>query len=195
MKEEVRNRIISERSKQHKDYLTEQLSSYVDLKLVKSPIEEILLYALASGRWPYWTPLFETSSCQDSVSIHELGYKYSRIGNTDREVGQYSMQMKGVIIVPQYPIGKFLTDFAIFVGDAEGFGKIAIECDGHDFHEKTKEQVARDKSRDRFFASKGWKLLRFSGSEIYKDPTKVADEVMAFVGDVYFHDVTGQPRI
>jgi very-short-patch-repair endonuclease len=48
--------------------------------------------------------------------------------------------------------------------------KFIIECDGHDFHEKTKQQVAYDKKRDRDLQALGFRVLRFSGSEIYKDP-------------------------
>jgi very-short-patch-repair endonuclease len=48
--------------------------------------------------------------------------------------------------------------------------KIIIECDGHDFHERTKEQAARDRSRDRAAQAAGFMMLRYTGSEIYKDP-------------------------
>jgi very-short-patch-repair endonuclease len=53
-----------------------------------------------------------------------------------------------------------------------------VECDGHDFHEKTKDQARRDKQRDRFFQSKGYKVLRYAGSEIWADPEKCADEII-----------------
>ena len=56
-------------------------------------------------------------------------------------------------------------DFAIFVkGIAKEEIKIVAECDGHDFHEKTKDQVARDKSRVRDLEIAGWRILRFTGS-------------------------------
>jgi len=45
----------------------------------------------------------------------------------------------------------------------------AIECDGHEWHEKTKEQVARDKLRDRRLVMVGITPIRFSGSEIHRD--------------------------
>lgn len=51
---------------------------------------------------------------------------------------------------------------------------LCIECDGHNFHEKTKAQVSKDKSRERDIMSKGLNLIRFSGSEIYKNPNKCA---------------------
>lgn len=47
--------------------------------------------------------------------------------------------------------------------------KIGIELDGHDFHEKTKEQVENDKKRERYLRSKGWQIFRYSGSEVYKN--------------------------
>jgi len=47
---------------------------------------------------------------------------------------------------------------------------VAVEIDGHEWHEKTKEQVTYHKQRERFLVSKGWRLFRYSGSEVYRDP-------------------------
>lgn len=58
--------------------------------------------------------------------------------------------------------------------------KIVVECDGHDFHERTKEQAARDRSRDRDFTKAGYTVFRYTGSEIHKDPYKCALEVTKF---------------
>ena len=44
--------------------------------------------------------------------------------------------------------------------------RVAIELDGHAWHEKSPDQVQRDKERERFLVSKGWTLIRFSGREI-----------------------------
>lgn len=44
-----------------------------------------------------------------------------------------------------------------------------IECDGHDFHEKTKEEASRDKQRDRDFLSIGIPTIRYSGRDIFED--------------------------
>lgn len=59
--------------------------------------------------------------------------------------------------------------------------KMIVECDGHSFHERTKEQAKRDKERDRLFQKHGYAVLRFTGSEIVKDPVKCAEEVLAFI--------------
>lgn len=52
-----------------------------------------------------------------------------------------------------------------------------VECDGHEYHERTKEQARRDKKRDRYFTAQGYKVLRFTGSEIWADPDGCAEEV------------------
>lgn len=63
----------------------------------------------------------------------------------------------------------------------EGPIRICVECDGHDFHERTKEQAARDKSRDRELTMAGWQVLRFTGSEIWKDAATCARQVVDLV--------------
>jgi len=83
---------------------------------------------------------------------------------------------------PQYPVkvnGKtYYLDFNLSVNWADGTGiKIAVECDGHDFHEKTKEQAKKDRQRERALTSAGYTVVRFTGSEIYKDPYKCAEEL------------------
>lgn len=55
--------------------------------------------------------------------------------------------------------------------------RLAVECDGHNFHEKTKEQAARDKSRDRALAAAGITVLRFTGSEIHRQPYRCLRDV------------------
>jgi very-short-patch-repair endonuclease len=75
-----------------------------------------------------------------------------------------------VVISPQHQIGDYRVDFAILLNNVPYEQiRIVVECDGHDFHEKTKEQAIRDKKRDRKLQIAGWKVLRFSGSEIWRD--------------------------
>ena len=77
-----------------------------------------------------------------------------------------------LFLEPQYVIGDFRVDFLYGFSETSGdlFKCIAIECDGHDFHERTKEQAARDKSRDRYLSTQVGRVLRFTGSELYRDP-------------------------
>lgn len=78
------------------------------------------------------------------------------------------------IVEPQHEVGRFRVDFALLGEHC----KIAVECDGHDFHEKTKHQAARDKSRDRELAAAGFTVLRFTGSEIWADPIACATQAV-----------------
>jgi len=100
------------------------------------------------------------------------------------------------LIVPQGPFAdyeedvQYRVDFAILgikPSYDENFiykrnvNKVIVECDGNEFHEKTKEQVIYEKKRDRFLQSYGLKILRFSGSEICSDPFGCAEEVKNFL--------------
>ncbi|MCP5810307.1 endonuclease domain-containing protein, partial [Klebsiella pneumoniae] len=61
---------------------------------------------------------------------------------------------------------------------------LLVECDGHNFHERTPEQAKRDRSRDRDLAFQGYRLLRFTGREIYHDADGCAREILRHFGDV-----------
>jgi len=59
--------------------------------------------------------------------------------------------------------------------------KIAIYCDGHKYHERTKKQARRDRSQDRKLQSLGWTVLRYTGSEIYNNVEKCVEEIRSFL--------------
>lgn len=56
-----------------------------------------------------------------------------------------------------------------------------IECDGHEFHQKSKEQVERDNRRTRNLQKAGYNVIRFSGTEIYCNALKCAKEVLNII--------------
>ena len=58
---------------------------------------------------------------------------------------------------------------------------LAIECDGHEFHEKTKEQVEKRNKRDMDLKLAGYDILHYSGSQIYKNPIKCALEILDYI--------------
>lgn len=57
---------------------------------------------------------------------------------------------------------------------------LVVELDGHEFHQKTREQVEHDKRRDRWFAAQGYRVIRFTGSEVWRDPDACVDEAIGF---------------
>jgi very-short-patch-repair endonuclease len=77
----------------------------------------------------------------------------------------------------QLAIGRYIADLA-FVALPE---RVVVECDGHEFHERTPAQAAHDRRRDRWMQANGWAVLRFTGSEIHRDPNGCADEVRRFL--------------
>lgn len=74
-----------------------------------------------------------------------------------------------------------IKDHEFNIRKAEVYAQIVIEIDGHDFHERTKEQAQRDKSRDRYLTAEGYTVFRFTGSEVYRDIYHVADEVEEYL--------------
>lgn len=84
------------------------------------------------------------------------------------------------VLSPQVDIetngNKYRVDFLIenSIGDADDNKGLIIECDGHDFHEKTKEQVRKGLQRDYDLKMAGYDILHFSGSQIYSNPIECA---------------------
>ena len=63
--------------------------------------------------------------------------------------------------------------------------EVAVELDGHDFHEKTKKQAEKDKRRDRVLQSHGYLVARFTGSEVYNDPEEVIQDIRSLAANVW----------
>jgi very-short-patch-repair endonuclease len=87
-----------------------------------------------------------------------------------------------LMIVPQFQLEGWRLDFAVVI-KIEGLSAVmVVECDGHEYHERTKEQAARDRRRDREIQTLDITppivIFRFTGSEIVKDADACADEVV-----------------
>ena len=59
--------------------------------------------------------------------------------------------------------------------------KLVIECDGHDYHHASKEQVQKDYERETNLKMAGYDVLRFTGSQIYKDPIGCAKTIFDYI--------------
>lgn len=85
-----------------------------------------------------------------------------------------------VYVFPQCLVNGHRVDFVICHKiDEDAYKWVAVECDGHDFHERTKEQAARDRSIDRKLQADGFVVMRFTGSELFRDPLKCVKEAAA----------------
>lgn len=123
------------------------------------------------------------------------------LGNPELNLdGEYDRVLKTLdhtlLISPQAQIADMRVDFVLthfgcwpnfdiresFKGreiPGSSFSRVraVVECDGHEFHEKTKFQAARDKARDRALVRQGFRVFRLSGSEIWNCPGITAYEV------------------
>lgn len=89
-------------------------------------------------------------------------------------------------LTPQAKFGTYRADFCLWFVCGRSKGGVVIECDGHDFHEKTKEQAARDKKRDREILKAGFPVMRFSGSEIFKDTPSCISQIKDVLADILY---------
>jgi very-short-patch-repair endonuclease len=85
-----------------------------------------------------------------------------------------------ITVFPQQPILQYRADF-LLVGTspicAEPIFSI-IECDGADYH-SAPHQITRDERRERALRSEGFKIIRFTGRELFGDPQLVGRRTLA----------------
>lgn len=62
-----------------------------------------------------------------------------------------------------------------------GSKQLAIEADGAEFHDRTREQAIRDRKRDRQLQAIGLSIFRFAGGEVWRDVFGCARESISFL--------------
>jgi very-short-patch-repair endonuclease len=92
----------------------------------------------------------------------------------------------GLSITPQMQIGvyrvDFLVEFSRYYGDGTKiFRRVIIECDSQEFHDRTQQDRAYEKKRDRFLQKKDYKVFRYTGSEILKSSLSVSSEILDYL--------------
>lgn len=141
----------------------ERLPTYF-VDLCESPIEKLFLCALwARGCWFGDVELVHTQNFGDLVRMSD---------KTSHIIGS-----------PQVTLGDYRADFLLLTSrsDEDAPCALVVECDGHDFHEKTKAQAARDKARDREMLAGGIHVMRFTGSEVWADAGACASDAIWFL--------------
>jgi hypothetical protein len=143
--------------------------------LTRSPIEEQFLYGLIAAASTLGSPLLVVRE-----GMAKSGQKWRE--TKDLTLDDSGLDYTKYEVLPQHAHGKMHPDFTVRCStyahiDREHFpahSELVVELDGHDFHERTKEQASRDKRRDRDLSAIGVPVIRFSGSDIYKDPIEHA---------------------
>jgi very-short-patch-repair endonuclease len=152
------------------------IDSSIELAEAESPIENLLLAAfLACQIDPYSSNPYvhygigPTLGLEQALKIaeHNKGHLRSELAPqifTQVEINQYRVDFLAVTVHPWCGTVSLL----------------AVECDGHDYHERTKEQAAADRSRDRNLMLIGIPTMRFTGSEIWESPLNCARQVLQY---------------
>lgn len=134
-------------------------------EVIESPIEEAMLYSLII-------------SAQEEVE--DIGFVVGGYAFGDCGVGA-----EFLVIEPQAKIENYRADFLLtfksLIPGFEGERQLIVECDGHDYHDKTKQQASRDKERDREMKKLGYEVFRFTGSDIWNDAYSCAKEAIDMV--------------
>ncbi len=127
--------------------------------------------------------------CQSPLE-HRLAKAFASVSRFDWrrtddhrwEVGRWPGWFLVLLAQPEYD--RYRADFGIstWVHPENGAPPfiVIVEVDGHDFHERTKEQARHDKSRDRFMTATEARVFRFTGSEVYHDAEACAFEVFEY---------------
>jgi very-short-patch-repair endonuclease len=151
--------------------MAEALAAMPFSKAGTSPIETMFgcaLYVEMEFRLDVWAGIVESAFSRQSTN------QFEKLALAPVE---------GIYAFSQVEVDIYRVDFMVALRSLDlGTAFYAVELDGHEFHEKTKEQVARDKARDRYLQSRGIAVFRFSGSEIWKDADGCA---ASFLDDAY----------
>lgn len=141
-----------------------------------SPIEKMFLSQFDGCGWRFVCGGF---SINREAALYYYGVKKARalfFGTKHGGFGEWVMFVQPTM---DCYVKDYRPDFCFFTGGHA----FAIEIDGHDFHEKTKAQVARDKSRDRDFTFSGINTIRFTGSEVFYNAEKCLRDALEAAQD------------
>lgn len=138
------------------------------LRWCESPIEQLVTATLMaySGWSQYPEPYLLASHGENLLADSGVCATHKRLfKDSDLIIVQAEVRLPRTT--------RYRLDMALFAGE----DKFAVEYDGHDFHEKTKEQARKDKARDRALTLAGWRVLRFTGSEVFASPEGVVEQL------------------
>lgn len=127
----------------------------------ESPIEQVMLAYLVSA-------MDLAPSFLDEWAI-------GRFGRGNFHLTGVTWPRSRLALLQQVQAHGYRVDFAIVSTDDASLPRVAIECDGHDFHDRTPGQASRDRARDRHLTDHGWTVIRFTGADICGDPIGCAN--------------------
>lgn len=89
-------------------------------------------------------------------------------------------------VIFQVKVVGYRVDFLVWFCFNNVVVGVVVECDGYVFYEKIKEQVVLDKKCDCVIVIVGFFVLRFMGSEIYRDVVGCVEQVKEMLFEFFF---------
>jgi very-short-patch-repair endonuclease len=137
---------------------------------------------LARPHWRESVEWVEKKLCRceselERVFVMLLGVLTAGVDNISF-AGEFPPQSEGVgrrfvlDITQQVPVAGYRCDFMLTIRSvtSQRFMRLAIECDGHSFHDRTPEQASSDRQRDRKLLAIAVPTLRYTFSDLTKRP-------------------------
>jgi hypothetical protein len=170
------------------DALRDQLT-YTQYQAAKSTLSALLDRNFTDAL----TLVFNASQPESHLeAIFAIWWEALSRGTWRREFSDLQLQGQTPVVLEQTryrldfsvtTVDTAITAIAARVGVAPPL--IAIELDGHDFHERTKAQAIARNQRDRDLQGAGWDVFHVSGSELVSNPAVCVGEVLDRARDAY----------
>lgn len=148
-----------------------------EFELLPDRTKQLFISAVASLRfdWKLFFELYDFSDFTCDSPIESIFYMTLCLVNLDNGFPVSSIEKQKKI----FANGNFyIVDFYI---EHHTGTTVIVECDGHDFHEKTKEQVEYGNNRDYDLKTEGYDILHFTGSQIYNKPIQCCYKIINYL--------------
>ena len=130
------------------------LTNFLYKDVCKSPIEIMFAMAFDIINYKYYRDVLMLNP-QEVINANGKRYIADFVFDTEGEFGEFHTSENGL--------------------------KLVIECDGHEYHKISKKQVKHDNERDLDLKMSGYEVLHFSGSQIYENPWKCAEDTINYI--------------
>lgn len=144
----------------------------IELQIIKYPLISgfiivlLLLYTVLKSKRRKYSEQRELNKCESPIETQLFN----------------ALVKEGYQVYTQVPCGAYRIDLAVYSGKR----KIAIEADGKAYHSSAK-QIQHDNQKDWYLEKHGWYVIRFTGSEIYRNSDKCVVQVEMLMKNNHFY--------
>lgn len=157
------------------DSLREKATIEKNIFVASSSFEAIDEMWLAFELIKNGTAITASTPKEALIKALELAEETTQYSPIEKKFIDKWRKVYGNAIVPQFnvPGFRYRVDFAF------PDQKVAVELDGYEYH-SSKEQFTGDRKRQREMELKGWRFIRFSGSEVYNNADACVHQAYEF---------------